>query len=74
MFDRDSYYSQTDVLKNFQISDKKLKALFVVHYVPVVSNLITYGNYYSITAKYRLKTDVDALMVQLNISRRLKKS
>lgn len=71
MFNRDLYYSQTEILKIFQLSDKKLKALLLVHYVPVVSNLINYGNYYSITAKYRLKADIDALMVQLDIPRRL---
>lgn len=70
MFDRDSYYSQTDILKNFQISEKRLKALLLVHYVPVVSNVITYGNYYSITAKYRLKADIEALMFQQGINRK----
>jgi hypothetical protein len=70
MFERELYYSQTEILKNFQVSDKKLKAFFLVHYVPVVSNLITYGNYYSITAKYRLKSDIAALMVQQGIPRR----
>lgn len=67
MFERELYYSQAEILKKFQISAKDLKVLFLLHYVPVMSNLITYGNYYSVTAKYRLKTDIDALMVQLNI-------
>ena len=68
LFDRDNYYSQTEVLKNFKITAKEFRELLLINYVPVRTNLITYGNYYSITAKYYLKSDIDLLFSVLNYS------
>lgn len=43
MFERELYFPQTEILKNFQLSAKNLKALFLINYLPVLSNLIPYG-------------------------------
>jgi hypothetical protein len=67
LFDRENYYSQTEILKTFKISAKKLNELLITNYVPVKTNLITYGNYYSLTAKYYPKTDIDLLLNSFKI-------
>ena len=67
LFERDEYCSQTEICKLYRISSKKFKELLLVHYVPVKTNLITYGNYYSLTAKYYLKSDIDKLFNEIKI-------
>jgi hypothetical protein len=62
MFNRDNYYSLTDMQKKFGISRSKLQLLLDEHKPPVIENQITYGTYYSIIAKYYLKEAINKMM------------
>ncbi len=64
MFDRDSYYSKTDVVKKFKISSKKFDALVSEKALKEVNNDIVYFDY-TITTRYILKSDIDSLNLQL---------
>ena len=62
MFDRDNYYSLAEIQKLFKISRSKIALLLAEHKLPVIENKITFGTYYSVTAKYYLKQDIDKLL------------
>ena len=62
MFDRENYYSLTDIQKQFRISRSKVAKILDEHQPPVIENKITYGTYYSLTAKYYLKKDIDKII------------
>ena len=61
MFNREAYYSLTDIQKKFKVSPSKLTKLLDEHKPPVIENKITYGTYYSLTANYYLREDVENL-------------
>lgn len=61
MFDRDKYYSLTEIQKRFKISRSKLLILLDKHNPPVVENKIVYGAYYNLIAKYYLKQYIDKI-------------
>lgn len=61
-FERHLYYSLTDIKQKFKLKPQQVEALINANNLPVIEQKITYGTYYSITAKYILKTDFDALV------------
>jgi len=68
LFQRDLYYSQTDVIRKYKISVKKYKELikekgFNIHSVHI--DYITY----SMDTIYILKSDIDSLGLELRIKK-----
>ncbi|WP_428329022.1 hypothetical protein [Mucilaginibacter sp.] len=68
MFERDRYYSLTEIQKKFKISRFKLSKLLDEHKPPVIENKITYGAYYSLTAKYYLIEDIDSIFIDSKVA------
>ncbi|RKR82631.1 hypothetical protein BDD43_2816 [Mucilaginibacter gracilis] len=64
-FERDKYYSLTEILQVFNISRSKLQLLLNQYSPACIENRITYGSYYSITAKYYLKSDIELIVENL---------
>lgn len=64
LFDRDKYYSQTDVVKKFKISVKKYKELLKEKGFKVHTTHIDYVTY-TIDTIYVLKSDIDSLGLEL---------
>jgi len=70
VFARDKYYSLTEIYLKFQqvMSRAEVKNKLAASGLHCIENLIQYGNYYSIAAKYYLKEDIENLFaVSLNI-------
>ena len=63
-FDRDKYYSLTEIQNQFKISRSKLQTLLDEHKPPVIENTITYGTYYSVVAKCYPKQDIETIMIK----------
>lgn len=66
MFPRNQYYSQTELVKTFQISSKKLKEAIVANNIPVIKKDIDLGEY-SVKGLYVLKTDIAKLNLKPRI-------
>ncbi len=67
MFEREKYYSFTDIQKRYDISRLKLLLFLDDHMPQVIESKVTYGGHYSITAKYYLKEDIDALFLVFKV-------
>lgn len=66
MFDRHNYYTQTEVVKTFDINVKGLKQLILDHQIEVVTKDVDLGTY-SVKAIYINKED----LVRLNLEKRI---
>jgi hypothetical protein len=64
MFEREKYYFQTDVLKNYKISAKKFKQLLHKKNIPIKSLDANMG-YCQLKTIYILKTDIDNLSLSV---------
>lgn len=64
MFARNTYYSQTQIIKQFKISAKQLKELLSSKNIPVISKSVDLGEY-SVDAMYITKEAIDKLNLQL---------
>lgn len=60
MFPREKYYSQTEIIKTYQISVKRFKELVQKHNIPVLSKNVNLGTY-SVNTVYVLREDVEKL-------------
>jgi DNA invertase Pin-like site-specific DNA recombinase len=63
-FPRDTYYSQTEIIKTFKISAGALNKLITAHQIPATNLPINLGTY-SVISKYYHKEDIDKLNLQL---------
>lgn len=63
MFFRVQYYSQTEIVKTFQVSVKVLKARLINHQVLVVEKDVDQGEFRA-KASYVLKEDIEKLKLQ----------
>jgi len=61
MFDRDKYYSLTEVVKKFKISRVKYHQLLKDKNIPIESTLIDYGDY-RIETIYVERSIIDGLL------------
>lgn len=64
MFDRDLYYSKTDVIKKYKISSKKFDILVSEVGLKEVHTDIVYPDY-TITTRYILKSEIESLNLEL---------
>ncbi|TSJ36620.1 hypothetical protein FO440_22600 [Mucilaginibacter corticis] len=65
-FDRDNYYSLTEIQVRFDLSPSNVGKLLDEHKPPVIENKMVYGTYYDLTAKYYLKEDIEKILRNSN--------